>query len=337
MKKLFLITCLISCSLLHAQEEQVAVTNQGSNKRPLIDMNNIEHGFFFSLRGGYASFMPKLISIDNSDMKGGAGFDAMFDFQYTFFFKPYGRIIPPYYLGVSTGLSFGYAESGIHGKPDYFYSATDALGNPIDYHIYAQSLKERNGEFLLEIPILFSFYEKGFMLNTGFKLDFPFVHSYRSTLDNLSIDALYPSLIDDESYLHNMPITGCPSSDHFTQKGSWTGSMFNFLFTVDASYYWKIKFGKIGLGAYFDIALFNTYKRQDAYTSFVNIEQVAARRDAEGNVAPPQVKIQSATQGFAQKMGYFDVGIKLSYSFGYYELTKKQDAMDSHDWAEELQ
>lgn len=335
MKKLFLIICLMPCVLLHAQEEQGVVTDQRQSKRPLIDMSNIEHGFLFSLRGGYASFMPKLISIDKSEMKGGAGFDAMFDFQYTFFFKPYGRIIPPYYLGVSTGLSFGYAESGIHGKPDYSYSTSDVLGNPIDYHIYAKSLKERNSEFLLEIPILFTFYEKGFMLNTGFKFDFPFVHSYRSTLDNLSIDALYPSYVDDGTIMHNKLITGCPPSDHFTQKGSWVGSMFNLLYTVDASYFWKIKFGKIGLGAYFDIALFNAYKRQDAYTSFVNIEQIGARK-GENGILPPQVKIQSATQGFAQKMGYFDVGIKLSYSFGYYELTKKQDALDAHDWAEEL-
>lgn len=335
MKKLLLIICLMPCLLLYAQEEQGKVTEQANGHRPLIDKDNIEHAFFFSLRGGYASFMPKLISVDNSRLKGSAGYDAMFDFQYTFFFKPYGRIIPPYFLGVSTGLSFGYAESGIKGVPDYFLNTVDIYGNQVDYHIYADDMKEHTGQFLLEIPILFSFYYKGLMLNTGFKLDFPFVNSYRSSLTNLSIDAKYPKYIDDDTYLHNALITGCPPAGTFKQKGTWNGSVFNFLYTVDLGYLWKIKFGQIGLGAYFDIALYNTFQKKTAYTSFVDIEQIGARQ-VNNVVQPPQVRVQPATQGFAQKVGYFDVGIKLTYTFGYYELTKTQDAKDSHDWAEEL-
>lgn len=334
MKKLFLFICLLPCSLLFAQEAGV-VTPQSTEKRPLIDKDNIEHGFFFSLRGGYASFMPKLISVDESSLKGAAGYDVMFDFQYTFFFKPYGRIIPPYYLGLSTGLSFGYAESGIKGKPDYRYSTKDHLFNDVDYHIYADNLKERDAQFLMEIPILFSFYYEGLMLNTGFKFDFPVVNSYRSTLSDLSIDAKYPQYIDDDEWLHNAKITGCPPEGTFTDKGRWSGSKFNFLYTLDLSYYWKIKFGKIGLGGYFDIALYNTFQKKTAYTSFVDIETIGARQ-INNVVQAPEVKVRSASQGFAEKIGYYDIGIKLSYSFGYYELTKSYDAKDAHDWAEEL-
>lgn len=280
-------------------EESLSDTLQSVRLLPRVG-----HVFSVGVRGGCAAFMPKM------EWKWGVGFNVPIDFRYTYFFQPFGKMQPPYYLGVTTGLSLNYLRSGIKTPVDITYQVEDVYGYEVDYHISAQEIRERNGQIMFEIPILASFYWQGLFVDAGFKFNIPVYSHFIQTAKAIDIEAYYP--ITGVTVV-NAPITGRVDDVEHKTKGKWNSGTFYFLFSADIGYQWELPLGAIGLGAYMDISMCSVFHKADYHFTTVELP-------SQHQATRPQVNINSLVGSEAEKMNLFDVGVKLTYYFGLDEI-----------------
>lgn len=281
-----------------------------------------QHRFSIGLRSGTASHMQQTV---NDEMgRWGAGFDAMLDLQYAYYFG--AREGKTCNLGVITGLSVGYARSPLKSAVDTTYTEQifdpqlngGAGGNEdVVYTIHSDQVKEADGQIQVEIPLLFSLrHESGVFFNAGPKLILPVYSHYKQTLaeeGKTYISAYYPST---GVTVTNEYITGKVPDDQYTTTGKWRRhSSLYVALTAELGYEWTLRNGDaIGLGAYGNYA---------AYTAFAAKEATSESLIQVGNpgydtgVAP--VSVISATDAYANKLGFFDCGLKLVYHFGFYQ------------------
>lgn len=254
----------------------------------------------FGLRGGFASTLASSKGIP-------AGFDALFDLRYAHYWvKDQGKIL----LGLMTGLSAGYVQSNQKmALLDKFTLATDE--GDVDYEVSADEVKEKTHQVQLELPIMFTMVTpKGFFLNVGPKLILPVYSTYRQTITNPTISAYVPEL-------NGHPITNEVVMGKLTEEQcDMTGSFNNeFKLAVAAGlelgYQFKLKNGhSLDLGVYADYTFYSMYNSINTNGKLITITPPSAESAAI-------VDVQSMTNAYANKFGFLDAGLKLTYNLDF--------------------
>lgn len=277
------------------------ITKQAAKGDSIHSKQNFRSGydrFTIGLRGGAASLL-------HHATKGNwtCGGDVLLDLQYAHYWTKDGR---PVDLGLITGLSVGYAQSGLKTA----YDSTSFTEANVDYTVIARDIKETDHTIQLEVPLMFSLiHEKGFFMNIGPKFMIPVYSPYKQTVDqaNTHISAYVQetgiTVIDN-------PVTGQytgqqPSSDNGIQF------KINVMLTAELGYEWILNSGNsLGLGAYANYSVFNTYSNAVSDKGLFNL---TAPTDDEIF----KLDVLSATKTYTDKIGYFDAGIKVAYHFNF--------------------
>ncbi len=267
------------------------------------------HRFSIGVRGGAASLMHK-----TETGKWNCGFNALLDLQYAYYWTKFGR---PYDLGILTGLSVGYTQSGMQLGINDQFTVTTNEGDNIDYSLSADRVKENDGQIQLEVPLMFSLVmHNGFFFNVGPKFILPVYTPYKQTITNPNVDAYFQT---EGVHVTNEVITGMVTDDQLNSKGT-NANQFkvNITLTADLGYEWKLKNkDAFALGVFANYGLWNAFKNTTADQSLISLTPPSSSSIAT-------VDILSATDTYASKLGYFDAGIKLTYHFNFLDRKSKK-------------
>ena len=155
-------------------------------------------------------------------------------------------------------------------------------------------------------------HDNGLFFNVGPKFMIPVFTPYNQTITNPHINAYFPATgvtVSDEV------ITGLITNDQLKTNATDNGIQFNInvMLTAEIGYEWVLKSGNsLGLGAFANYSVFNTFKNKNTDdTSLIHLQDPSVT----GTTAA--VDILSATRTYADKLGYFDAGIKLAYHFNF--------------------
>ena len=262
--------------------------------------------FTIGVRGGAASLL-------HNAEKGNwtCGGNAVLDLQYAHYWTKDGR---PVDLGLIVGLGIGYMQSGLAANDSTAFTKAN-----VDYTVIAKNIKETDHQLQLEVPLMFSLiHQSGLFFNVGPKFMIPVYTPFNQTAnqDETHISAYFPeygiTVVDNE-------VTGKYTGQQPTGEN---GIQFNVnvMLTAEIGYEWILKSGNsLGLGAYANYSVFNTFKNT---TSTEGLFNLTAPTDDSKAV----LDVQSATKTYANKLGYFDAGIKLAYHFNF---PKKRQYKDS--------
>ena len=263
--------------------------------------------FTIGLRGGASSLMHQA---DKGNWT--CGGDVVLDLQYAHYWTKDGR---PVDLGLIVGLGVGYMQSGLKVDND----CTSFTKSGVDYTVFASNIKETDHQLQLEVPLMFSLIsETGVFFNIGPKFMIPVYSPYKQTVDqnNTHITAYFPNegiTITDET------VTGKYTGQQPTAKN---GIQFNInlMLTAEIGYEWVLKSGNsFGLGAYANYSVFNTFKNT---TSTEGLFDLTAPTETSAAI----LDVQSATKTYADKLGYFDAGLKLAYHFNFPKKRQNKDS-----------
>ena len=254
--------------------------------------------FTIGLRGGVASMMHHVVKGNWT-----YGGDAVLDLQYAHYWKKDGRSTD---LGLITGLSVGYAQSGLRTD----YDSTAFIKDNVNYTVVARKIRETDHSLQVEVPLMFSIVDRsGFFMNLGPKFMMPVYSPFQQTVDeaNTHITAYFPetgiTVIDN-------PVTGRYTGQ---QPATDNGVKFtvNVMMTLELGCEWILNSGNsFGLGAYADYSVFNTYTNT---TSTEGLFKLTPPTDDD----KAHLDVLSATKTYADKLGYFDVGLKMAYHFNF--------------------
>lgn len=260
--------------------------------------------FTIGVRGGAASLLHSVVRGEWI-----CGGDALLDLQYAHYWTKENR---PVDLGIIVGLGVGYAQSGMKAAVDTSYTVSTSDGD-IDYTLKADEVKENDSQIQLEVPLMFSLiHNNGLFFNIGPKFMIPVYTPYKQNIKNPDINAYFPT---EGVNVSNEVITGLVQDNQLNTKGTDNGTQFkiNVMLTAEIGYEWKFQNGhSLGLGAYANYSVFNSFKNQGVNKSLMDVTPPSSTGIAN-------VDILSATSTYAEKLGYFDAGIKLAYHFNFYK------------------
>ena len=296
-----------------AQEQKPTVVVEQVRGDSVKSQQNFKHGydrFTIGVRGGASGLLHK---VEKGNWQ--CGFDVLLDLQYAHYWAKDGR---PVDLGIITGLSLGYAQSGMKADVNSQFTQYDdtdpSFPMHIDYDIRADKVTEKDGQLQLEIPLMFSLlHENGLFFNIGPKFMIPVYTPFNQKItdnENTYISAYFQEI---GVPVKNEVITGILRDDQFKQSGKDNGNQFsiNILLGAEIGYEWILKSGNsLGLGAYANYCVYNSFKNNTSNDPLIK-------------VTPPQgadaasVEVLSATKTYANKLGYFDAGVKLAYHFNF--------------------
>lgn len=265
--------------------------------------------FTIGVRGGASALMHHA---DNDSAKWTCGGDAILDLQYAHYWAKDGR---PVDLGIIVGLGIGYHQSGFRKDSDL----TKFTKGTVDYTVFAKDVKETDHQLQLEVPVMFSLiHDNGLFFNIGPKFMIPVYTPYKQTVnqDETHIGAYFQetgvTVIDKE-------VTGVYTGQQPEEKN---GIQFNInvMLTAEIGYEWILKSGNsFGLGAYANYSVYNTFKNTPNEEGLFDLT-------APTDTDKAHLDVLSATHAYANKLGYFDAGIKLAYHFNF---PKKKQFRDS--------
>ena len=277
------------------------VKHESAKGDSLKSQQNFKHSydrFTIGLRGGAASLMHHA---DKGNWT--CGGDVVLDLQYAHYWAKDGR---PVDLGLIVGLGIGYAQSGLKVN----YDSTAFTKDNVNYTVLAQGIKETDHSLQLEVPLMFSLiHEKGLFFNLGPKFMIPVYSPYKQTVDqaNTHITAYFP---ETGITINDNPVTGQYTGQQPTADN---GIQFkiNVMLTGEIGYEWILKSGNsLGLGAYANYSVFNSFKNTTSTEGLFNLT-------APTDDSAASLDVLSATKTYADKLGYFDAGIKVAYHFNF--------------------
>jgi hypothetical protein len=277
------------------------------------------HRFTIGVRGGASSLLHQA-------EKGNwtCGFGALLDLQYAHYWAKDGR---PVDLGLIVGVAAGYQQSGLKTAVNDAYTQSTEVGN-VDYTIKADKVEETDRNIQLEVPVMFSLiHDNGLFFNVGPKFMIPVFTPYNQTISNNAntiVDAYFP---DEKVHVMNDAVTGVLGDDQYKLSGTDNGVQFNInvMLTAEIGYEWILKNGhSLGLGAYANYSVFNTFKN-GATTS----DDLVTLATPPSTASVAKFDVNAATKSYADKLGFFDAGIKLAYHFNFPKKVKtNQEVLD---------
>ena len=263
--------------------------------------------FTIGLRGGAASLM-------HHAQKGNwtCGGDVVLDLQYAHYWTKDGR---PVDLGLIVGLGIGYAQSGLNTASD----STSFTKDKVDYTVVTKDVKETDHQLQLEVPLMFSLIaDNGVFFNIGPKFMIPVYTPYNQSINK---DETHIAAYVQETGITTVdnPVTGQYNGEQPMVENGIQFKM-NVMLTAELGYEWILNSGNsLGLGAYANYSVFNSFKNTTSAEGLFNL--TAPTDDDKAHV-----DVQSATKTYADKLGYFDAGIKVAYHFNFPKKRKTKDA-----------
>lgn len=263
--------------------------------------------FTIGLRGGAASLM-------HHAQKGNwtCGGDVVLDLQYAYYWTKDGR---PVDLGLIVGLGIGYAQSGLNTASD----STAFTKDKVDYTVVTKDVKETDHQLQLEVPLMFSLIaDNGVFFNIGPKFMIPVYTPYNQSINK---DETHIAAYVQETGITTVdnPVTGQYNGEQPTVENGIQFKL-NVMLTAELGYEWILNSGNsLGLGAYANYSVFNSFKNTTSAEGLFNL--TAPTDDDKAHV-----DVQSATKTYADKLGYFDAGIKVAYHFNFPKKRKTKDA-----------
>lgn len=253
--------------------------------------------FTIGVRGGASALM-------HHAEKGNwtCGGDVVLDLQYAHYWTDDAR---PMDLGLIVGLGIGYQQSGLKTNDSTAFTKAN-----VDYTVVAKDIKETDHQLQLEVPVMFSLiHDNGLFFNFGPKFMIPLYTPYKQTVNTTDthITAYFP---ETGITIQDNPVTGQYTGQQPTEKN---GIQFNInvMLTAEIGYEWTLKSGNsFGLGAYANYSVFNTFKNATNSEGLFNLT-------APTDYDKAHLDVLSATHAYADKLGYFDAGIKLAYHFNF--------------------
>ncbi len=284
---------------------------QGSEE-PIYNVTGVQprremDRFTIGLRGGCASLMHQT-DAQQYNLSWKAGFDVMLDLQYAHYWQ---KTDNKPLLGLLVGVSAGYSRSPLSGSVnDAPFGVQTKEGDSLIYKIDAQAIDEYDGQILLEVPLMFSMIHKGFFLNVGPRFSMPVFAHYNQKITDGHITATY---VDEGVTIHDEYITGKLTEEQENKADlNKTRPIINIMLSAELGYEWTFKNGhSLGLGAYAN------YSVKTIYNNTVGDGHLLSITDTPGAGIPATIDVLSATDTYANGMGYFDVGIKLAYHFNW--------------------
>ena len=293
-----------------AREEAERAAAEQAKQDSLKSAQKFKHSydrFTIGVRGGASALMHH-----GDSAKWTCGGDAVLDLQYAHYWAKDGR---PVDLGIIVGLGIGYHQSGFKKDSDL----TNFTKGTVDYTVFAKDVKETDHQLQLEVPVMFSLiHDCGLFFNIGPKFMIPVYTPYKQTVnqDETHISAYFQetgiTVVDKE-------VTGVYTGQQPEAKN---GIQFNInvMLTAEIGYEWILKSGNsFGLGAYANYSVYNSFKNTPNAEGLFNL--TAPTDDSKATL-----DVLSATHAYADKLGYFDAGIKLAYHFNF---PKKKQFKDS--------
>lgn len=291
-------------------EEAAKAAAEQAKQDSLKSAQKFKHNydrFTIGARGGASALMHHGDSANWT-----CGGDAVLDLQYAHYWAKDGR---PVDLGIIVGLGIGYHQSGFKKDSDL----TAFTKGTVDYTVFAKDVKETDHQLQLEVPLMFSLiHDCGLFFNIGPKFMIPVYTPYKQSVnqDETHISAYFQetgiTVVDQE-------VTGKYTGQQPEAKN---GLQFNInvMLTAEIGYEWVLKSGNsFGLGAYANYSVYNTFKNTPNAEGLFDL--TAPTDDSKATL-----DVLSATHAYADKVGYFDAGIKLAYHFNF---PKKKHFNDS--------
>lgn len=269
------------------------------------------HRFSIGLRGGVASLMQHAVPMDNWKL----GFDGILDLQYAHYFGAKKKVNH----GIITGVSVGYAQSPLRkNNLNDTYTVTtdygDGTSGNVNYTVKTDQIKENDRQIQVEVPLMYSLQtEKGFFFNVGARFMVPAWKHYNQTITNNENTEISAEFTDMGVTVTNEDVTGLLGTEDYNKKGNWAKGqfVFNVMATAELGWEWELKNGHaLGLGLYANYAPYNSFKNNTSAQSLINVT-------APQGTTPATVDVLSATDTYADKMNYFDGGLKLVYHFQF--------------------
>ena len=258
--------------------------------------------FSVGVRGGLASLMPQTTPAIGATW----GFDALLDLQYAHYWAKGNEKIR---LGLLTGLSIGYMQNSKTLKNVNEQYTKHSEGD-IDYTIHMDEVSATNRQLQLEVPVMFSMVApKGLFLNVGPKFILPVHASYKQTLKNGDINAY---LVDMGVNVKENVVTGEIKEAEFVHDGV-NDQQFDLTIAVggELGYEHQLQSGhSVSVGLYANYGVFSTYKHNPDAKYIVDVTPPTA----EGLF---QLTPNSMTNAYANKMGYLDLGLKLTFHLNW--------------------
>ena len=289
------------------EEKQTVQKNQGDSIHSRQNFKHSYDRFTIGVRGGASALMHHA---DQGNWT--CGGDVVLDLQYAHYWAKDGR---PVDLGLIVGLGIGYQQSGLKKDSDL----TAFTKGTVDYTVFAKDVKETDHQLQLEVPLMFSLiHENGLFFNIGPKFMIPVYTPYKQTVnqEDTHISAYFQetgiTVLDEE-------VTGKYTGQQPEAKN---GIQFNInvMLTAEIGYEWILKSGNsLGLGAYANYSVYNTFKNTPNAEGLFDLT-------APTDTDKAHLDVLSATHAYADKLGYFDAGIKLAYHFNF---PKKKQFRDS--------
>ena len=104
------------------------------------------------------------------------------------------------------------------------------------------------------------------------------------------------------------------TDDQQHSKGTWKPSTLNIMLGAELGYEYTFRNkNSLGIGIYGNYSVYTLYKNDFNYASLVSLVE---KPDA---AKPAVLNVLSATDTYATGLGYFDVGLKLSYHFNWWK------------------
>ena len=269
--------------------------------------------FTIGLRGGVSSLLHS-----SETGKWNIGGDVILDLQYAHYWTKEGR---PVDLGIITGIGIGYAQSSLNSGVNTDTLITDQEQSQVHYTMKADDVREHDGQLQLEVPLMFSLiHENGLFFNIGPKFMIPVYTPYKQTISNNQntyINAYFPETGVDVTNDEFVGMLG-----NMTEKGSDYGNKFtiNIMLAAEIGYEWILKSGNsLGLGAYANYSVYNSFSNKgDSNKPLIDVQGAGSQAAV--------VTVNPLTKTYANKLGYFDVGVKLAYHFNFPKKRQNKDA-----------
>ena len=296
-----------------AEEEAAA---QRAKEDSIKSVQKFKHNydrFTIGVRGGASALMHHA-----NQGNWTCGGDVVLDLQYAHYWAEDGR---PVDLGIIAGLGIGYHQSGLSKETDHAEFDRSTGTSNVHYTVDIKDVKETDHQLQLEVPVMFSLiHDNGLFFNVGPKFMIPVWTPYKQTAN---VDETHIAAVFEE--------TGVTVIDQ-TLTGKYTGQQpedkngiqfnINVMLTAEIGYEWILKSGNsLGLGAYANYSVYNSYKNTTSTEGLFNLTAPAS----DGS-SVAKLDVLSATHAYADKLGYFDAGIKLAYHFNF---PKKRHFKDS--------
>ena len=298
-------------------QEEEQLTEQAKSEETIMSQHNFKHNydrFTIGVRGGASSLMHHA---ENANWL--CGGDAVLDLQYAHYWAKDGR---PVDLGIIAGLGIGYQQSGLKLDSDYKNLPPQTVGTSnVFYTVDVKDIKETDHQLQLEIPVLFSLIaDNGVFFNIGPKLMIPLYTPYKQTAN---VDQTHISAYFDETGVTMIDevLTGKYEGQQPTEKNGIQFNM-NLMLTAEIGYEWVLKSGNsLGLGAYANYGWNLSYKNTPNAEGLFNLTAPAG----DGS-SVAKLDVLSATHAYADKLSFFDAGVKVAYHFNF---PKKKQFKDS--------